>query len=51
MEILPHSEVHLVLLLVQPLDALMIKQQSEYVLKNAINQYCTSSIWLALSGR
>lgn len=33
MEILLHSEIHLILLLVQLLDALMIKQQSEYVFK------------------
>lgn len=33
MEILLHSEIHLILLLVQLLDALMIKQQNEYVFK------------------
>lgn len=52
MEILPRFEVHLVLLLAQLLNVLMIKHQGGYVFqkKNAINQYCTYSIWLQLSG-
>lgn len=52
MEILLRFEVHLVLLLVQLLNALMIKHQGGYVFqkKIAINQYCTYSIWLQLSG-
>lgn len=50
MEILLRFEVHLVLLLVQLLNALMIKHQGEYVFqkKITINQYCTYSIWLRL---
>lgn len=53
MEILLCFEVHLVLLLVQLLNALMIKHQGEYVFqkKVAINQYCTYSIWLQPSGK
>ena len=53
MEILLRFEVHLVLLLVQLLNALMIKHQGEYVFqkKIAFNQYCTYSIWPRWSGK